>query len=61
MIASKNLFEILVLSVSPRFFVFAQLKQAAAWRQERRVEAVLSEDQWSRHEELQAEMFWVGR
>ncbi|CAN0179654.1 unnamed protein product [Ectocarpus sp. 12 AP-2014] len=38
-----------------------QLKRAAAWRQERRVEAVLSEDQWSRHKELQAEIFWVGR
>eukprot|EP00752_Nemacystus_decipiens_P002490 g2341.t1 len=38
-----------------------QLKHAAAWRQERRVEDVLSEDRWSRHEELQAEIFWLGR
>ncbi|CAM9866122.1 unnamed protein product [Scytosiphon promiscuus] len=38
-----------------------QLKQAAAWRQRRGVEDVLSEEQWSRHKELQAEIFWIGR
>ncbi|CAN0218145.1 unnamed protein product, partial [Hapterophycus canaliculatus] len=38
-----------------------QLKEAAAWRQRRGVEAVLSEQRWSRHKELQAEIFWIGR
>lgn len=50
---SRNLFLIAPACV--------QLKEAAAWRQRRQVEAVLSEEQWSRHKELQAEMFWIGR
>lgn len=53
--------ESLLLPGFPRAIISAQLKQAAAWRQERRVEDVLSEGQWSRHKELQAEMFWIGR
>ncbi len=42
-------------------FFFPQLRQAAAWRQERGVDSVLAEERWSRHEDLQAEMFWLGK
>eukprot|EP00904_Undaria_pinnatifida_P011467 jgi/Undpi1/7450/HiC_scaffold_22.g09923.m1 len=38
-----------------------QLKRAAAWRQEHRVDDILSEERWPEFKELQEEIFWIGR
>lgn len=41
--------------------ILFQLKRAAAWRQEHRVDDILSEERWPEFKELQEEIFWIGR